>query len=147
MDELVFLSARVPRETRKRFKSLAARNGLTVQELLRKLIDEYLRHEDEQRPALAQVVAELRRRRDLFRSRGIRRLAVFGSVARGEATPQSDVDIAVEYEPGREPSLSGFAGLREDLRDLLGRDVDLADWKTLRSNVRAAVDREAIDVL
>ncbi len=118
-----------------------------MQELLRQLIEDYLRREEEEKPALAEVIAKLRRRRDLFRAKGMRRLSVFGSVARGAATPESDIDIAVEYEPDREPSLSGFAGLREDLSDLLGRDVDLAEWKTLRPDVRAAADREAIDVL
>jgi predicted nucleotidyltransferase len=86
-----------------------------------------LRRENERQPTLAEAVAKLRRCSDLFRSKGVRRLAVFGSVARGEAGPQSDIDIAVAYEPGR--------------------DVDLADWRTLRPDVRTAVDREMIDVL
>lgn len=54
---------------------------------------------------------------------GARNVRVFGSVARGEATEQSDVDFLVDMEPGR--SLFDLGGLHFDLEELLGRKVDI----------------------
>jgi uncharacterized protein len=54
---------------------------------------------------------------------GARNIRVFGSVARGEADDQSDIDFLVDMEPGR--SLLDLGGLLMDLQDLLGRNVDV----------------------
>ena len=53
---------------------------------------------------------------------------VFGSVARGEASPQSDIDFLVTFEDGA--SLYDLSGIVLDLKDLLGCDVDVADDQT-----------------
>lgn len=55
---------------------------------------------------------------------GIRRLAVFGSAARGELRPDSDIDVLVEFEPGRRVGLR-FITIQDELTQLLGRPVDL----------------------
>ena len=60
----------------------------------------------------------------LCKRHGIRRLAVFGSAARGELRPDSDVDILVEFEPGRRVGLR-FITIQDELTELLGRPVDL----------------------
>ncbi|MCG3178184.1 MAG: hypothetical protein BIFFINMI_00509 [Phycisphaerae bacterium] len=54
----------------------------------------------------------------------IRRLALFGSVLRDDFTPDSDVDILVEFEPGQTPGLR-FFGMEIELSEMLGRKVDL----------------------
>jgi predicted nucleotidyltransferase len=54
---------------------------------------------------------------------GIRRVRLFGSIARGEATPASDVDVLVDFEPGR--SLLDQVGFEQDLESLLGCNVDV----------------------
>ncbi len=54
----------------------------------------------------------------------IRRLALFGSVLREDFTPQSDVDVLVEFEPGHTPGF-GFITLQDELSGMLGRRVDL----------------------
>lgn len=56
---------------------------------------------------------------------GIRRLALFGSVLRDDFRPDSDVDVLVEFEPGRTPDLFTMAEMQLDLSDLIGRQVDL----------------------
>ncbi len=74
--------------------------------------------------------------------RGARRVRVFGSVARGQATPDSDVDFLVELEPGR--SLFDLGGLRADLESLLQRPVDLAEVDGLSLYVKEQVLAEAV---
>jgi predicted nucleotidyltransferase len=75
---------------------------------------------------------------------GAYNVRVFGSVARGEARPDSDVDFLVELEPGR--SLLDHIGLVQSLEDLLGRKVDVAQPKTLHRFIRDKVLREAISL-
>jgi predicted nucleotidyltransferase len=74
--------------------------------------------------------------------RGAHHVRVFGSVARGDARPDSDVDFLVEMEPGR--SLMDLGGLLMDLQDLLERKVDVTESRGLHSFLREDVLREAI---
>ena len=74
--------------------------------------------------------------------RGARRLRVFGSVARGDGGPTSDVDFLVEFEPGR--SLLDFGGLVADLEELLDCKVDVVSEPALRPRFRERVTKEAI---
>lgn len=74
----------------------------------------------------------------------IRRLAFFGSVLRGDFGPDSDVDVLVEFEEGREPGLDFFRMERE-LSDLLGREVDLHTPGFLSPHIRGEVLGEAED--
>lgn len=63
--------------------------------------------------------------RAFCREHGIRTLRVFGSAARNELRDDSDIDLLVEFVPGRTPGLLGVAKLELELQELLGRDVDL----------------------
>ena len=69
---------------------------------------------------------------------------VFGSVARGEVGPDSDIDILVNMESGR--SLFDLGGLLMDLQDLLGVEVDVVTENGLRSRIREQVLSEAITI-
>jgi predicted nucleotidyltransferase len=83
-------------------------------------------------------------REDILRiaaQHGAHNVRVFGSVARGEARSDSDVDLLVELEPGR--SLLDLGGLLMDLQTLLGREVDVVTDKGLRDRIRARVLQEA----
>ncbi len=71
---------------------------------------------------------------------GVRRLGVYGSVARGEAGPDSDVDVLVEFE--QVPDLYEFAALRDRLTEILGRPVDLTTPKSLKPRLRSRVLHE-----
>lgn len=73
---------------------------------------------------------------------GARNLRVFGSVARGEADAQSDVDFLVEMEPGR--SLFDLGGLQYELERLLDRPVDVVTERGLKARVHDRVLREAV---
>jgi predicted nucleotidyltransferase len=81
---------------------------------------------------------------ELCRARGIRRLALFGSVVREDFTPESDVDVLVEFEPGRTPGFE-FVDIQDELTSLLGRRVDLHTPGSLSPYFRDEVLREAVD--
>ena len=80
---------------------------------------------------------------ELCRRYRVRELAVFGSAARGEMRPESDIDLLVEFLPEAEIGLVEYAGLMLDLSELLGRKVDLVSKRALKPLIRDAVIREA----
>lgn len=91
------------------------------------------------------VTALLRRHADELRARGIRGLALFGSVARNEARPGSDVDLLVDLDP--EAGLGfGVVSLRQDLGRVLGRPVGLAFASRVRPELRARIERDLVRV-
>ena len=79
---------------------------------------------------------------DIARRRGARNVRVFGSVARDEAKPTSDVDFLVEFEPDR--SLFDHGGLLMDLQELLGCKVDVLSERGIRPRFRDRVLKEAV---
>ena len=80
----------------------------------------------------------------LCRRRGIRRLSLFGSVLKGTAGPDSDVDLLVEFEPDAAPSLLDLAEIEQELSGLLGgRRVDVRTPQDLSPYFRDEVVREA----
>ncbi len=80
----------------------------------------------------------------LAQTYGATNLRIFGSVARGEDTPTSDLDMIIDLEPNR--SLFDLGGLAMDLQDLLGCPVDIVTEKGLKQRIRARVLREAINL-
>ena len=73
---------------------------------------------------------------------GVRRVRVFGSFARGEAGPDSDIDLLIEAGPSTPPWFPG--GLLAELEEELGRKVDVAEESTLHPLIRDRVLHEAI---
>ncbi len=85
------------------------------------------------------------RREDILRiaaKYGAVDVRVFGSVARGEAAPESDVDFLIQFEPGR--SLLDHVALLQDLEDILSLKVDVVNEKALHHRIRDRVLREAV---
>ena len=80
----------------------------------------------------------------LARKHGAFRVRVFGSVVRDQAGPESDVDFLVEMEPGR--SLLDMGGLLMDLRQALGRNVDVVTERGLKLRIRERVLKEAVSL-
>ena len=80
---------------------------------------------------------------DLCRQYRVRELSVFGSAARGEMRPDSDIDLLVEFIPEAKVDLLDHAGLMLDLSQLLGRRVDLVSKKGLKPLIRASILEEA----
>jgi uncharacterized protein len=73
---------------------------------------------------------------------GARNVRVFGSVVRGEARPDSDLDFLVDMDPGR--TLLDMGGLLMDLRDALGQEVDVVTERGLKTRIRDRVLKEAM---
>jgi len=78
----------------------------------------------------------------LARQHGARDIRVYGSVAKGQATENSDLDLLVEWEPDR--SLLDVIALKQDLEDLLGVTVDIGSERGLHWFIRDEVLREAV---
>lgn len=92
--------------------------------------------------ALDEVVRLIKAEEPELRRRGIRHLFVFGSLARGSERADSDVDIAVEIEPGHSFSLIRLEDTRLLLEDRLGRPVDLGEIDAFRPSVRATFEHQ-----
>ncbi len=91
-----------------------------------------------------EALAILTAHREELAAFGLRRLAVFGSVARDEAGPDSDVDVLVEFEG--EPTFKRYATLYDRLEEMLPCPVDLVTAESLRLPMREFVERDACHV-
>jgi len=85
----------------------------------------------------ADTIAEFCRRHHL------RKLAWFGSVLRDDFTPESDIDVLVEFEPGHTPGFLRLAGMELELGELLGRKVDMNTPNSLSRYFRDEVLSDA----
>jgi predicted nucleotidyltransferase len=91
-----------------------------------------------------QVIATLRAHERELRHRGVLHAALFGSVARGEEKPDSDIDILIELEPEAPIGLFEYVGIEQYLGDVLKRPVDVANREGLKAFVRPSAERDAI---
>ncbi|MCX6669736.1 MAG: nucleotidyltransferase family protein [Methanothrix sp.] len=92
----------------------------------------------------SEILQTLAAHRDTLTRMGVKTLAIFGSVARDEASPDSDVDILVEFQGPA--TFNGYMDLKFFLEDLLGRPVDLVTRKSIRPRLKTQIEREALYV-
>ena len=93
----------------------------------------------------AEIIAALAARRDeIVRRFGVRSLSLFGSVARDEARPDSDLDVLVEFDGPT--TFDGHMGLLAYLEDLLGRRVDVLTAKGIKPRLRTLIMKDLIRV-
>jgi len=91
-----------------------------------------------------QVIATLRTHEPELRRRGVLHAALFGSLARGEAKPASDIDILVEIEPEALVGAFEYVSITQYLADLFPGRVDVANRRTLKPLVRPSAERDAV---
>jgi predicted nucleotidyltransferase len=93
------------------------------------------------------VLGILRAHEADLRARGVMRLRLFGSIARGAAGPDSDVDLIAEIDHASRFSLFDLVGLQHDLEDLIGRKVEITTaTERMRPRIRRRVEADAIEV-
>jgi predicted nucleotidyltransferase len=92
------------------------------------------------------VIRLLKEAEPELRARGVVSLALFGSTARDDAGPESDVDVLIELDMSRRPTLIDLSGVRLFIGDTLGREADLAIRNSLRPTYRANVEADAIPI-
>ena len=90
------------------------------------------------------IIARLKQAEPALRARGIRRAAVFGSVARGEDRPDSDIDIMIEVDPEAHLTVFEYVGLKEYVAGLFDGPVDVVSRDGLKPYVRPAATADAI---
>lgn len=94
-----------------------------------------------------EVIAELRRHEGAIRALGVEALYLFGSHARDEARPDSDVDLFIDRDPARMRSLFDLMDLGHMLEVILAAKVDIGTRTGLHPVLRDSIEREAVRVL
>jgi predicted nucleotidyltransferase len=95
----------------------------------------------------SEAVSRLKGCAEIIKARGATSLYLFGSAARDEATPDSDLDLFIDYDPQQKFSLIDLVGIKHVLEDSLGVPVDLTTRDSLHPMLRDAIEKSALRVL
>ena len=98
----------------------------------------------QEKPMVSRVVRMLRTHQAELERMGVVHAVIFGSVARGEERPDSDIDIIIEVDPSVVRSIFGYGGIQQALEEWIGRPVDLAGKDRLRPGVAAEAEKDQI---
>jgi predicted nucleotidyltransferase len=91
-----------------------------------------------------EIIAKLRQNEAALRARGVSHVVLFGSRARGDNRPDSDIDIMVEFDPAAHVTVFNYAGLKAYIGGLFDTPVDVVNRDSLKSYVRPAATTDAI---
>ena len=91
------------------------------------------------------IIARLRSREPDLRARGVAHAALFGSRARGDDRPDSDIDIMIEIDPKAPIGVWDYVGLKEYIAGLFSGPVDVVNRDGLKPHLRSAVIADAVD--
>jgi uncharacterized protein len=91
-----------------------------------------------------EVLGTLRRSERTLRARGIAHAALFGSVARGDNRPDSDIDILIEFDPNAHVTVFDYVGVKDYIASLFSQPVDVIDREALKPHLRAPSERDAV---
>jgi len=97
-------------------------------------------------PALYGFLQTLREHEAELRALGVRHASIFGSVARGDARVDSDVDVLVELDRDQPMGLFEYSRIKLHIADLLGNSADVVNRRTLKPLMRDNILRDAVDV-
>jgi uncharacterized protein len=90
------------------------------------------------------VLARLRENQAALKAQGVRHAALFGSRARGDNRPDSDIDILIEIAPDVRMDVFQYVGIVHSIEDLFPVNVDVSNRIALKPHVRPAAERDAI---
>ena len=91
-----------------------------------------------------EIVEKLRERETDLRAQGVAHVALFGSVARGDDRPDSDIDILVDLDPAIVVTIFDYAGVKDFIADMFDRPVDVVSRESLKPRVRPKAIADAI---
>jgi predicted nucleotidyltransferase len=91
-----------------------------------------------------EAIAVLAANRDALVARGVRHAALFGSIARDEGRPDSDLDILVELDPNAKIGVFEYVGIKRYIAELFPHPVDVVDRRGLKPHVRPSAESDAI---
>ena len=91
-----------------------------------------------------EIIDHIQANRALLKEFSVKSLSIFGSVARGDFRPDSDVDILVEFDPDARIGFFAFARLQRRLSDLIGRPVDLVTPDALHQAMKNRILEESV---
>jgi uncharacterized protein len=91
-----------------------------------------------------EIIARLRKNESALRDRGVRHAALFGSSARGDERPDSDVDIMIEIDPAARIGIYEYVAIKDYIAGLFDTRVDVVRRDRLKPHVRPVAAREAI---
>ena len=92
-----------------------------------------------------QIIETLRQHEDELHRQGVAHVALFGSVARGDARPDSDIDILIDLDPDARLSVFDYVGLKDYIAGLFEADVDVVNREGLKPYLKPAVLAEIVD--
>ena len=92
----------------------------------------------------SEAIEVLRRSENALRGRGVMHAALFGSLARGDSGPESDIDVMIEIDPNTSMTVFDYVDLKEYIADLFNGSVDAVNRDALKSHVRPAATADAI---
>ena len=91
-----------------------------------------------------EILARLRENETSLRARGVKHAALFGSCARGDNRPDSDIDILIDLAPEAPIGVWEYAGLKAYIADLFEGPVDVVSHETLKPHIRPAATTDAV---
>ena len=91
-----------------------------------------------------EIIARLRENEPTLRARGVSHAALFGSRARGDHRPDSDIDIMIEFDPAARVTVFNYAGLKDYIAGLFDVPVDVINREGLKPYIRPAATTDAI---
>ncbi len=93
-----------------------------------------------------EAIAKLKGAEDAVRALGATSLYLYGSTARDEAGPKSDVDVFIEYDPAKKFSILNLVGVQQELSERLGAEVDIATRDGLHRRLKRRIEQSAIRI-
>ncbi|RWI10418.1 nucleotidyltransferase family protein [Mesorhizobium sp.] len=93
-----------------------------------------------------EVIERLQRNADAIKGMGVTSLYLFGSAARDDARPDSDLDLFIDYDPARRFSLIDLVGIKQFLEEKMSTEIDITTRDSLHPMLKAEIEQSAVRV-